>query len=74
MPGNNGKSPIELAAGIGTSNTNWVRLSKKMLIVDSDVMWVTSKELSTLLGQPFGLPRLSTILLLFFNFRRKLKE
>ena len=46
----------------------------KVLIVDSDVMWITPKELPPLLGQPFRLPTLSTILLLFFNFRKELKE
>ena len=42
----------------------------KVLFVDSDVMWITPKELPPLLGQPFRLPTLSTILLLFYNFKK----
>jgi len=37
-------------------------------------MWITPKELPPLLGQPFRLPTLSTILLLFFNFKKELIE
>jgi hypothetical protein len=45
-----------------------------LFIVDSDVMGVTPKELLPLLGQPFRLLTLSTILLLFFNFRKEIKD
>jgi len=45
-----------------------------VLIVDSDVMWITPEELPPLLGQAFRLPTLSTILLLFYNFKKELKD
>jgi len=45
-----------------------------VLIVDSDVMWITPKELPPLLGQPFRLPTLSTRLLLLLNFKKELKS
>jgi len=38
--------------------------------MDSDVMWITPEELPPLLGQPFRLPTLSTILLLFHNLEK----